>query len=354
MARFFKDRSKSIGQVPGSLVFIGYKKVKTPVVDILTYNKEICNEIKNIKTGEIQTHAVDNTVVWLNITGLHETSLIADIGRHFNMEQLLLEDILNTDQRPKFEEFNGNMCFFVKMLSFNREKKTFYAEHLVIYRSGNTIITFQEKPGDVLDPVRARIRNSRGRIRNSDGEYLVYAILDTIVDNYIFLIEKIGDEIEDLEDLILEKPDIKTIRQIYHYKRELNYLRKSVRPVRDMILLLMKSEPPLLSKKITRYFRDLYDLVTQSTEAIETYNLIISDQLNIYNSNVSNRSNETMKILTVFAAFFIPLTFFAGIYGMNFEYIPELKLKFGYLYFWIFIIIAGIFMYAFFRKRKWL
>lgn len=354
MARFIKNRDNIKGQVPGSLILVGKQKMEQPIIQLMTYDEENLLEKELSSIREINDHLEHKGVKWMNIYGIHDKDLISDLGTHFSIHSLHLEDILNTDHRPKFEDHEDYNVFILKMLQFREDKLKIVSEQISIIIHGSAVITLQEQKGDVFNPVRERIRKSKGRIRQMDSDYLVYAILDTIVDNYTILIEKIGVKIEDLEERIFSQKGTTIVEDLYAYKTEINYLRKSVRPVKEIISQLMKSESNLFTNNTLEFFRDLNDHITQASETIELYNSMISDQLNAFNSNVSNRMNEVMKVLTIFASIFIPLTFLAGIYGMNFDYIPELKFRYSYLIFWMVILALGLGLMRFFKKKKWL
>ncbi len=354
MARFFKEREENRGLAPGSLVFIGDKKVDNTRIRLIDYDQDALREedLQSIEQGSELKET--ETVTWINIYGLHDVDLIQEVGDTFELHPLILEDILNTAQRPKLEEFDNCLFLVMKMLRYDESTKRIDAEQLSIVISDKFLITFQEKPGDVFEPVRDRIRKMRGRIRSSGVDYLAYALLDTVVDNYIYVIANLGTKIEELEEEVLAKPKPGTIQKIDRYKRELNFLRKSIRPAKEMILQISRLDTPLISSAVFPFVRDLQDLTIQATDAIETYREILSDQLNIYNSVLSNRMNEIMKVLTIFAAIFIPLTFIAGIYGTNFEYLPELKYKYSYFIFWGVMIVVASSMLVYFRKKEWL
>lgn len=354
MARFFKKRTLSRGEVPGSFIFIGKQKIEKPRIRIIDYTDENLEEIEIKDFNEIKKYVNSKSVTWLNIDGLHDIELIKQVEELFEIHPLHLEDILNTDHRPVLIEGDNYILFILKMLRFEEEEKKIHSEQFSMMLKNNFVITFQERVGDVFEPVRERIRKKKGRIRTSGTDYLAYSLFDTIVDNYIYLIEGIGERIEELENMIYKSPSQSVAKEIFNHKMELNFFRKSIRPVREILNQLYKSETGLVNKKNIQFFNDLNQLVLQAIEAIETYNYIITDQLNIYNTVISNRMNEIMKVLTVFAAIFIPLTFFAGIYGMNFEYMPELKFKYGYLFFWIWIVIVAIIMLIYFRKKRWI
>ena len=354
MARFLKDRTKTKGQAPGSLVFIGNQKVKAPSIHFMQYNTNELIERELSGINEALTSIKKDCVNWINIYGLHDLDLIKELGQTFQIPALLLEDILNTDQRPKYDDGDDFDAFILKMLRLDPTDKQLHAEQITIVLGENYVLTLQERQGDVFTPIRQRIRNKRGRIRSLKNDYLTYALMDTIVDNYTFLIEDIGGKVEDLEDRLFSNRDTKIVEEIYLYKTELNFLRKTVRPVKDLMTALMRTENSYFENANMQYLKDLNDLVIQSTDAIELYNNLISDQLNIYNSTVSNRMNEVMKVLTIFASIFIPLTFIAGIYGMNFKYLPELEFKYSYPIFWGVVLSTVGVLLVYFKRKKWL
>ena len=354
MARFFKKREEIKGLSPGSLVFIGTQKVENIRLRVIDYNEARLkeDELKNIADGTEFKRT--KTVTWINIDGLHDLSLMKDIGKTFDLHPLLLEDILNTGQRPKLEEFDNCLFIVLKMLRYDKEKQVILAEQLSVVLGDTFLLTFQEQPGDVFEPVRERIRKQKSRIRASGIDYLAYALMDTVVDNYIFIIERLGEKIEDIEEEVLDNAAPRVMEKINTFKREMNYLRKSIRPAREAIIQLSKLDSELIRDTTIPFLKDLQDLITHAAEAIDTYREMLSDQLNLYNSVISNRMNDIMKVLTIFAAIFIPLTFIAGIYGTNFEYLPELKFKYSYFFFWGVMLAVAAAMLIFFRKKKWL
>ncbi len=354
MARFLKDRIKTKGQAPGTLVFIGNRKMDAPLIQVIEYNSEYLEEKECSTIEDAYKNIKPSCVTWINVYGLHDLELIRKIGEVFSIPLLILEDIVNTDQRPKYEEAENHDIFFLKMLRQEEKDSRVHAEQISIILGENYLLTLQEKRGDVFTPVRERIRKNKGTLRLRGNDYLAYALMDTIVDNYTYLIERIGGQVEDLEDRLFSRKDSTIVEEIYAYKTELNYLRKSVRPVKELMLSLLKTENSFFKESNSHYLNDLYDLVTQSTDAIELYNNLVADQLNIYNTNASNRLNEVMKVLTIFASIFIPLTFIAGVYGMNFKYIPELEYQYSYPIFWGVVIATIIILFIFFKRRKWL
>jgi magnesium transporter len=354
MARFIKDRIASKGQVPGSLILIGNQKMEHPVIKLMEYDAENLLE-KELKSIEEAASCKDSEKVsWINIFGIHDLDLMKRLGEIFELHSMFLEDVLNTDQRPKYEEGDSYDAFILKMLKYDQETKRISSEQLTLILGKNYVLTLQEQTGDVFNPVRERIRIRKPSSRLMEPDYLAYAILDTLVDNYILIIESIGREIESLEERLFSDPDRSLVEEIYTFKTELSFLRKSVRPVKDLMGHLMKSENSLFQEKHQHFLRDLNDLVIQATDAIELYSGMISDHLNIYSTNVNNRINEVMKVLTIFASIFIPLTFIAGIYGMNFEYLPELTFKYSYFIFWGVVLCIGIGLLIYFKRKKWL
>jgi magnesium transporter len=354
MARFFKKREEIKGLSPGSLVFIGNKKVEHVRIRVIDYDgtqlKE--DELKDIAQGAEFKRT--NTVTWINVDGLHDLSLMKDVGNTFDLHPLLMEDILNTGQRPKLEEFENCLFLVLKMLRFDKQKQMVVSQQLSMVLGDTFLLTFQEQPGDVFEPVRERIRKQKARIRGSGTDYLAYALLDCVVENYVFIVERLGEQIEDIEGEVLEKADPAVMEKINTFKREMNFLRKSVRPAREAIMQMSKLDSELIHEQTIPFLKDLQDLITQATEAIDTYRDMLSDELNLYNSVIGNRMNDIMKVLTIFAAIFIPLTFIAGIYGTNFEYLPELKFKYSYFIFWGVMLGVAVVMLIYFKKKKWL
>jgi len=354
MARFLKQHEALIGNIPGEPVFIGKRKVDKISMHVIDYNEKFIDEIDPNNIDEITQLKETSTVSWININGLHDTEAIKSLAKSFNIHPLVVEDIVNTGQRPKMEEYDDNLFFALKMMRYDSKNNKIESEQLTLVMGPNFLITFQERPGDVFEPVRKRIRNKMGRIRHHGIDYLTYALLDSVIDNYMIIIERIGGQIEETEEELLENMNKNILSKINDYKREMNYLRKTIRPVKDFMLQLSRLDSDLIHDDTLPFIKDLLDISTQAVESIDTYRLMLSDHLDIYNSGSNNRLNEIMKILTIFSAIFIPLTFIAGIYGTNFEFMPELSFKYSYPIFWgVLLIIAG-FMLRFFKRKKWL
>lgn len=354
MARFLKKKTAALGEVPGEIVFIGEQKVEEATIWVIDYDHDNLNEKQLRDIMEGAPYKETGTVTWININGLHDTELIRKIGRGFDLHTLALEDIANTGQRPKMEEYDDCLFFALKMMCYDEAANTVNSEQLSMVLGKTFLLTFQERPGDVFDPVRERIRKQKGRIRRVGIDYLVYALLDTIVDNYICIIERIGENIEDIEEVILDNPTSEVLNRINTYKREMNYLRKTVRPAREFILQLSRLDSDFFADHTRPFLKDLLDLATQAVEVIDTYRDILSDHLNIYNTKISNRLNEIMKVLTIFSAIFIPLTFIAGIYGTNFDNLPELHYKYAYFVMLGVMLAVALVMLRFFKRRGWI
>jgi magnesium transporter len=354
MARFIKDRMASRGQMPGSLVLIGTQKMDHPVIQLMEFDAENLVEKELESIEEALDSLKTEEMSWINIYGIHDLEMMRRMGDILKLHPIFLEDILNTDQLPRYEDGDNYDGFILKMLKYDEKAKLISAEQFTLILGEKFVLSLQEQRGDVFNPVRERIRNTKKRTRLIDSDYFAYALLDTIVDNYVIITETIGRQIEALEERLFSNPDKSLVEEIYKYKRELSFLRKSVRPVKEMMGHLFRSEHTHFQDKYLSFLKDLDDMVGQATDAIELYNGMISDHLNIYHTNVSNRTNEVMKVLTIFASIFIPLTFLAGIYGMNFEYLPELKYKFSYLIFWIVVILVGAGLLLYFKRKKWL
>jgi magnesium transporter len=349
-----KRHSRKTGLAPGTLVHIGERKLETARVTVIDYDENSFQEKQVDNVEECFQFKTTPTVSWINIDGLHDTSIIERIGKHFEIHPLVLEDILSTGQRPKFEDMEKNIYVVLKMLRFDDPSQTILSEQVSIMVASNCVVSFQENIGDVFEPIRKRIRNAKGRIRKMGSDYLMYALLDTIVDNYFGILEKLGDKIESLEENLVGDTTEKTLKQIHHLKREMVFLRKSVWPLRELISGIQRSESSFIKETTNVYLRDVYDHTIQVIDTVESFRDMVSGMLDIYLSNISNRMNAVMKVLTIIATIFIPLTFVAGIYGMNFKYMPELEWKWGYLTVLILMTIVGICMLIYFRRKKWL
>ena len=354
MPRLMKRSGKKLGLSPGTLIHIGDQKVGKVKISLTNYDQEQLQE-KELKNIE-ESFAYKDTppITWINIDGLHDIDIIDKIGRHFGIHPLTLEDIVNTGHRPKAEDFEDYDYIVLKMLAYDEDKNHITAEQVSFILGPHYLISFQETEGDVFNFVRERIRKAKGRIRKSGCDYLVYALIDAVVDHYFLVLEKVGDKIELLEEELLGDIQTETLQSIHHLKREMIFFRKQVWPLRDILSTLMKDETSLIRETTQIFIRDLYDHTIQVMDTIESFRDVLSGLQDLYLSTVSNRMNEVMKVLTIMATIFIPLTFIAGIYGMNFEYMPELKWRLAYPALWILLFAIFIFMVFWFKRKKWL
>jgi magnesium transporter len=354
MQRLIKKRSPKVGLPPGTLVHIGEKKVEKARITIMDYDETNLEE-KEAKTIEESYPFKDKpTVTWINIDGLHEVEIIEKLGSHFGLHPLLLEDILNTDQRPKMEDYGDYIFVVLKMLYPGENKDEIEAEQVSLILGSNFVISLQESEGDVFNPIRDRIRKNKGRIRKAGADYLAYALLDAIVDNYFLILENVGEKIEDTEQQLAANPSPETLQYIRELKSEMIFLRKSIWPLRELISGLERGESTLIHESTGAYLRDVYDHTIQVIDTVESYRDMISGMVDIYLSSISNKMNEVMKVLTIFASIFIPLTFVAGVYGMNFEFMPELTWRWGYFAFLGFMALVGITLVVYFKRKRWL
>ena len=353
MARFLKNREKVKGQSPGALIFVGTQKVDSINMHLIDYDENTLTEKELVDITDGAPYKQTRSVTWININGLHDVAAIGTIGQTFDLHPLVMEDILNTGQRPKIDDYGSYIFIVLKMIRFDKALQKIVNEQLSVVLADTFVLTFQERPGDVFHPVRERIRRQTSRIRGCKTDYLAYVLMDTVVENYISVIEHLGEKIEDLEEAVLLGHNPGVMETINLLKRETSYLRKSIRPAREAVFQMSRLESDVVHEKTLPFIKDMEDLIIHATEAIDTYRDLLTDQLNIYNSVVANRMNDIMKVLTIFAAVFIPLTFIAGIYGTNFEYLPELKYKYSYFIFWgVLIAIAGASLY-YFKKKQW-
>jgi magnesium transporter len=354
MSHRIKKRSKKAGLEPGTLVYVGDEKKDNVSVELFEYDKEGVTE-KSIPVVDCAAHRETPGVTWLNIDGIHDTTVVERIGKDFGLHPLTLEDIANTDQRPKMEDYVDYAFIVLKMLRCQEGQTDIITEQVSIVLGRNFVLSFQQGiEGDVFSPVRERIRSAKGRICHLGPDYLCYALIDSIIDNYFVILENIGEQVEDLELELVANPNPATLQAIHHLKRELIFLRKSVWPLREVIGGMQRYESDLIAESTQVYLRDIYDHTIQVIDTLETYRDMLSGMIDMYMSSISNKMNEVMKVLTIIATIFIPLTFIAGVYGMNFENFPELKWPYGYLYFWIVMIAISLTMLLFFRRKKWL
>jgi magnesium transporter len=360
MSFLFKKLSKTAGHIPGELVYVGDKEKEKTKITIIDYDKDGLRQKTAERIEEVFPFKDTPTVTWINIDGLHDTGVIQKIGDHFGMHPLTLEDVANTGQRPKYEDFEKYIFIVLKMFMLEEDKNDIVSEQVSLILGHNVVISIQEKQGDVFEPIRERIRGAKGRIRKMGADYLAYSLLDTVVDNYFSILEKIGDQIEGVEEALTINPSTQTLQAIHALKRNIIFLRKSVWPLREVAAGLERGESKLISKGVHIFLRDLYDHTIQVIDTIEIFRDMVSGTLDIYLSSVSNRMNEVMKVLTIIATIFIPLTFVAGIYGMNFNpevsawNMPELNWRYGYFFSLGVMLLILLGMLVYFKRKKWM
>ena len=354
------DRKKSkVGMAPGTLVHVGEKKAERVVVRVWAYNQSelIEKEMETVEDCLVFKDRPDLNV-WINVDGLDRIEVIEKLGNCFGIHPLTLEDILNTGQRPKMEDYGSYIYTVLKMMLLSESETEDLEEIIVdqvsIILGPNFLLSFQEREGDVFNPIRERLRKPDSRIRKSGVDYLAYSLKDAVIDYYFVILERFGEKVEDLEEELITDPRPETLHTIQSYKRDMILLRKSVWPLRELINSLQKVESGLIKDSTQIYLRDVYDHTIQVIDSIEAFRDILSSMLDVYLSSVSNKMNDIMKVLTIIATIFIPLTFIAGVYGMNFEYMPELRWKMGYPGVMAFMILIGITMFSYFKKKKWL
>jgi magnesium transporter len=354
MRRLVAGASKKAGLPPGTLQYVGEERAQQAKVTVTEYDEQHVSE-REIETVTPQLElAAEPTVTWINVDGLQPLAAVGQLGERFGLHPLVLEDILNTSQRPKMEDFGDYLFVVLKMLYPSGEGTEIVEEQVSLILGPSYVLSVQEREGDVFPGIRERIRHARGRVRKMGADYLAYALVDAIVDGYFLALERLGDRIEFLEEELVINPTTSTLHTIHDLKTQMIFLRKSVWPLREVVNNLMRGESALIRDSTFIYLRDVYDHTIQVIDTIETLRDIVSGMLDIYLSSVSNRMNEVMKVLTVIATMFIPLTFIAGIYGMNFQYMPELQFRWSYPLLWLIMVSTVILMVAYFRRKGWL
>jgi len=343
------------GLPAGTLMHIGTKHQSECKISVIQYNAEtlLRHEISTI--SDLQPLQNTELITWVNIDGLSDISVIEDIGHELNIHPLVLEDILSTHQRPKLEEYEDFLYLVIKGISLDQNKIfSLQYEQISILLLANYVITFKEKSDTTFDPVHHYLKNRNGRLRLKGSDYLAYVILDTIVDEYFVVEDSLDGVIDSLEDNILLNSNKEMLRTIQQIRRSLISMKRNISPLRELLATIQRIDTPLLQEKTLRYFGDVYDHVLRVNDSLESYRERISAMHDIYLSSISNKMNETIKVLTIFATIFIPLNFIAGIYGMNFEYMPELKWRWSYPAVWAIFILVSVGLLIYFRKKKWL
>ncbi|HLP04165.1 MAG TPA: magnesium/cobalt transporter CorA [Paludibacter sp.] len=354
MSRFIRKKKEDIGLSPFALVFRGQKKAEEIGLHVIDFNLDNVSDFDLHSTEELGTIPQAGTIRWLNIDGLHEVELMEELARAFELDNNILSDVMNPSVRPKVQEIENGIFITIKMLQYKGAGENMAAENLSLIITDHVLISFQEQPGDVFSPVRERIHKHKNKIRTAGPDYLAFALLDVVVDNYIYILGELGEEIENIEVNMMDDPRNQMLDNINIYKRELNFLRKNVYPAKEMIMNLAKMDSEFIHDENRLHFRELQDNVNEAIELSESYREILYDQLNIYHTTMSSKLNDIMRVLTVFSVIFIPLTFIVGVYGTNFDILPEIHWHYGYFAMWLLMIVTTGIMLAFFRWKKWL
>lgn len=354
VARLIKNKPKKIGLDPGSLIYVGDKEKQPIHITLIDYTKDSFKEEKILRLEDLLAYKQSETTSWINIDGVHDISILEKIGEHFDIHPLTLEDILNTNQRPKLDEYSNYLYIVLRMFFFDNKEKSLKNEQVSFILTKNCLITFLEDAGDVFDPVRERLRKAATKMRELGTDYLAYALIDSIVDSYFHILEKIGEEVEGLEDALVLDPNKNDLQLIHLLRREMILLRRAIWPSREVISSMQRNENEFIEERTRIYLRDVYDHTIQVIDTIESYRDMVVGMLDTYLSSTSNKLNEVMKVLTVISTLFIPLTFLAGVYGMNFKSFPELGYDWMYPWgFWIITLFVVMGMAVFFKKKKW-
>jgi len=349
-----RNRSKKVGMMPGALVHMGEAKLKHAQLSLFRYDEASIHEQNELDLSGFDLQAPENGVLWLNVHGLHDTVLMTEIGRAFNLHPLVLEDILNTDQRPKLDSYDGYLFFVTRFFHYDQTAVAISSEQVSLILGHNFVLTFQERPTGSFDPIRERLRADKGHIRKAGADYLAYALLDVIVDRYFVVLEQISDDCETLEEELLRKPGSHMLQSIHKLKRETMELRRAVWPLREVINALIRNESNFFQSGTLLYLRDVYDHTVHFIESLESLRDLLAGMLDVYLSSISNRVNMELRALTVVAMLFMPATLIAGIFGMNFKVMPWLADADGFWFAMGLMAAIAIVMGLIFWRRQWL
>jgi magnesium transporter len=354
MANHENQISRKAGLPPGTLLHIGKRKSKKQRITVFDFDESEVQDFQCKKVEDCFPFKNRKSVSWINIDGLHNTDNISKIGEHFNIHPLVLEDILNTKIRPQIEEYDDYVFISLKMLGLSENQDRINSEQLSFILGENYVLTFQEKRGDIFDGLRNRIKEGKGVIRKRGNDYLLYRLIDTVVDHYYFIIENYSERIEKLEEKVLEEEGDEFVFDVQSMKRRVTSLRRQILPLREILTVLKKDENEVLQESTRLFVSDVYDHILHILDSIDSQKEALTSMLELHTSLLGHKMNQIMKVLTIMASIFIPLTFVAGIYGMNFEHMPELGWKYGYFGVWGLMLLIFIGMLFYFRRKKWL
>ena len=354
MPKSFRRMAGKVGMPPGSLVYTGEKEHLAAKITITRYNEQTIVEHQLDAFDASQMVADPGEVTWINVTGVSKVKDLEKLGECFKIHPLVLEDILEVGQRPKVEDYDDYLYIVLNSIQPVGEGEELAAEEISLVLGPHYLLSFYVGDDDIYAPVRERLLQGKGRIRKLGADYLAYALIDLVVDNYFLELEKFGDQVESLEDEVVARPSPQTLRDVHRFKNDMIMLRKSLWPLREVIARLERRESPLISDNLGNYFRDVYDHTIIAIDTVETYRDILSGMLDIYLSSMSNRLNQIMKVLTIIATIFMPLTFITSLYGMNFKNMPELQWKYGYYGVIGVMVVIALGMIEYFRKKQWM
>lgn len=354
MAKRAKRRSQKAGLPPGSLVYTGDQVEAQTRITVVDYDEQQVQTRELTSWAECPIIKDKPGVIWINVSGISHVEHLERLGECFRLHPLVLEDILNVDQRPKVEDYDDYLFIVLKAISSTPETEDIEASQVSLILGANYVLSFHENDNDLFQPIRDRLIAAKGRIRKAGADYLAYTLMDLIVDNYFVVLDHFSEQVEFLEEEVVRRPVPVTLQSVHRFKNDMILLRRSLWPLREVMARLERRESPLINDATTVYFKDVYDHTIIAIDTVETYRDILSGLLDIYLSSVSNRLNEIMKVLTIFASIFMPLTFLAGVYGMNFKHLPELEWYYGYFIWWGIVILLAGSMFLVFRKKKWI
>ena len=350
----FVPRVSEKGTPPGTVQYVGIPRTEKTKIELIEYNESEIAEYVIERPDQLKKFLQTDNIKWIRVTGVHDVDLIARIGEIFHISQLELEDLSNTTERPRMEERDNYIFLIFKALLLNPEDKEVSIEQVSLILGEKFVLSFHETEPKLFDELRTRILNSKGRVRKMKSDYLVFALADVMIDQYFYILEDIGNTIETIESELIINPDSANQEAIYRIKRRLVYVGRTIWPVRELINEVERSDHPMIHEESRIYFRNIYDHTVQIVETLDSLRDLTSSMMDLYLSSVSLKLNEIMKVLTIFSALFIPLTFFAGVYGMNFKFLPELEWRWGYAMFWVICVTATILMLFYFKRKRWL
>jgi len=345
--------SDKVGLPPGSLVYIGEKRSRKVTISEISYSAGHFEEKALTRISDCSSWDSSENVTVVSVIGIHDTKIIEAAGNHFGLDPMVLENIADTQSRPRLEEFDSYLFLPMNVLGVQEKTNDIIAEHISLILGENGVIIFKENDFKIFDPLKERLRQGKGTLRQRKPDYIFYRLVDTLIDNYFLITEYLADRLEELEGKILQDPNEHVHEEIYNLKRKIATVKRTIGPLRECISNVIKSESDLISESTQTYFRDVYNHLINLIETVDSQRETINDFLNLYMSAMSNKMNEVMKVLTIFASIFIPLTFLAGIYGMNFEIMPELGWEYGYLAVWGVMLMVGVLLLIYFKRKKW-